>query len=299
MKFLIVPLCSDQNHPLEVVRCIQSITDQYEKPFDIDIKVVANTNDPDYTKRVQVAIGDDYEVIQSESNGGNGKGHNSVLKLFRDTYVKEGYTHLIMIDGDDYFYPCAFEAIDELLMLDPDIDYCGVGSNADSVRRGPSPDGRSMLVRPGIHLHSNFNNRSPIPMNPLYDGQACPGGEVTLFLSAKAVECDLIHLEYPMIPDDFTHLLWAVKHHVMGNLKYVSTDCNDIYVYDKTTDHGVTNDPNFKFAPYQWPDGAWQYVLDNFADIVGITRGHMPFITIPQIMYPGEKRDFVDDQTMT
>ena len=300
MKFLIAPLCSDLTKPEEVQRCVKSILSQDDFPFDFAIKIVCNTNDPEYYLKIKNAVGVHHEVVQTESNGGNGMGHNSVLQLFRERCDIEGYTHLIMIDGDDFLYPSAFEAINDLLMLDPDIDYCGVGMNADSVRRGSSPNGSSMLVQPGIHLHSNFNNRYPIPMNPIYAGieNGCPGGEVTLFLSAKAVECDLLHLEYPMIPDDFTHMLWAVKHHVMGNLKYVSTDITDVYVYDKTNSVGTTNQAEFKFDPRLWPAEAVEYVRTNFADIVGITRGHLPFLTLPPIMFPGEKADFVRDNLL-
>lgn len=295
MKFLVAPLCSDLTKPEEVVRCINSVRDQEEHPFDWDIKVVANTNDDEYAESIRTAVGD-FEVVQTESNGGNGMGHNSVLQLFRDRYREEGYTHLIMVDADDFYYPCAFQAIDDLLILDPDIDYCGVGTNADSVRRGTGHS--SIELIPGIHLHSNFNRRYPIPMNVLHDGQSCPGGEVTLFVSANAVEQDLWHMEWPMIPDDHTHMLWAMKHHVLGNLKYVSTDTTDIYVYDKTRPTGTTNQPTFKFNPADWPAEAREYLFGNFADIVGITKGHLPFLTLPPIFFPGEKCDFVRDQLL-
>ena len=300
MKFLVAPLCSDLTKPEEVVRCINSVRDQEEHPFDWDIKVVANTNDDEYAESIRTAVGD-VEVVQTESNGGNGMGHNSVLQLFRDRYREEGYTHLIMIDADDALYPCAFEVIDNLLILDPGIDYCGVGSNADSVRRGTHPQpGRSIELVPGIHLHSNFNYRYPIPMNPIYAGieNGCPGGEVTLFVSANAVERDLYHLEWPMIPDDFTHLLWAMKHHLLGNLRYVSTDTTDVYLYDKTNSVGTTNQPEFKFDPRQWPAAAVEYVRTNFSDIVGVTRGHFPFLTLPPVMFPGEKVDWARDQLL-
>lgn len=297
MKFLIAPLCSDLTRPLEVTRCVNSVHDQEDHPFEWDVKVVCNTNDEKYYDTINKIV-PDHEVVRTESNGGNGMGHNSVLQLFRDRYRDEGYTHLIMIDADDLFYPCAFGAIDDLLMLDPSIDYCGVGPNADSVRRGPSNDPqRHLELVPGVWLHSNFNWRSPVPTYPLYAGieNGCPGGEVTLFVSANAVERDLHHLEYPMIPDDFTHMLWAIKHHLLGNLRYVSTDTNDVYVYDKTNSVGTTNQPEFKFDPNQWPSEAVDYVRTNFSDIVGVTRAHLPYLTLPQVMYPGEKADFVRD----
>jgi len=300
VKFLIAPLCSDLTRPLEVTRCVNSIRDQEEHPFEWDVKVVCNTNDDAYHKTIDDIISE-HEVIRTESNGGNGMGHNSVLQLFRDRYRDEGYTHLIMIDADDLLYPCAFEVISDILMLAPETDYCGVGSNADSVRRGPSgnPNGSIELI-PGIHLHSNFNWKYPVPTYPIYAGieNGCPGGEVTLFVSANAVERDLHHLEYPMIPDDFTHMLWGIKHHLLGNLQYVSTDTTDIYVYDKTNSVGTTNQPEFKFDPKQWPAEAVDYVRDNFSDIVGVTRAHLPFLTLPPVLFPGEKCDFVRDQLL-
>jgi hypothetical protein len=93
-------------------------------------------------------------------------------------------------------------------------------------------------------------------------------------------------------------MLWAMKHHVLGNLKYVSTDTTDIYVYDKTRPTGTTNQPTFKFNPADWPAEAREYLFGNFADIVGITKGHLPFLTLPPIFFPGEKCDFVRDQLL-
>lgn len=297
-KFLIVPLCSDMTSIDEINRCVNSMLGQDNHPFDWDLKVVCNTNDPGFFNRVRSGVNVNFEVVQTESNGGNGMGHNSVLNLYRDSWRDLGFTHLIMIDADDYYYPCAFDCIDDLLELVPDVDYMSVGQNADSVRkyRGPIKTNQpTMEIAQDIWLHSNFNYRFPQRSHVYYDGANCMGGEVTLFLSANAVDHDLHHMECPWIPDDWTHMLWAVRHAVEGKIKLVNTDCNDIYVYDKTNPTGTTNQPDFKFSPADWPQEYHDYCFSqgNFDIILGFDRVNLPFVTLPQYMFPTDKAEFI------
>lgn len=296
-KVLIVPLCSVGVLPQEVDRCIKSIKFQDEINFDWDIKVVCNTNSDEYYQLIKKVVGGSYETIKTPSNGGNGMGHNSVLELFKKVRDTEAFTHLIMIDADDYYYPCAFQAYDDLLRLVPDVDYLSNMQFADSVRRyrGHYPGNQPrMEIAQDIWLHSNFNYRFPITPYVYWDGVNCHGGEVTLLLSANAVECDLKHLETPGIPDDYTHMLWALKAYVEGRIKFVNTDCNDIYIYDKTNPVGTTNQPTFKFNPRDWPAKDRELVCgETFECLRNFTRFNIPWVTIPQIFFPEEKARFI------
>ena len=302
MKILIVPLCSDSVSVDEVLRCVRSIRNQdsYPDSFDYEIKIVCNTNDMSYYDAVVKWVNElyeDIEIIRTKSNGGNGKGHNSVLALFRETYQEHGYTHLMMIDADDFYYPSAFEALDNIFEVCPDFDYLSNMQTTDSVRiyRGPVPAPQpTMEMQKNVWLHSNFNYRFPIPSYVYWDGHNCHGGEVTLCLSAKAVECDLLHLETPNIPDDYTHMLWALKAHVEGRLKFVNTDTNDVYVYDKTNPVGTTNQPGFMFNPDDWPQQDRELLRGNtFECLRNFNRQSLPWVTVPQILQPSDKADFI------
>jgi len=291
VKALVVPLCSTTVSEEELLRCVNSVVDQEYHPFDWDLKVVCNTNDDDYYNGIKGAV-KNFEVVKTKSNGGNGMGHNSVLDLYKSMYKKENYTHLIMIDGDDFYYPCAFESIGDLNQI-VDFDYLSNMQITDSVRCHETQQPHKEVI-PGAWLHSYFNFRSPIPSYTYWDGHNCTGGEVTLAISSRAVECDLKHLEVPNIPDDFTHMLWALKAHVEGKLLFVNTDCNDVYVYDKTNPIGTTNQPEFVFSPDQWPEAERQLLRGNtFNCLRDFNRQQLPWVTIPQIMSPDEKVDFV------
>jgi hypothetical protein len=51
------------------------------------------------------------KIIRTESNGYPGKGHNSVLSIFR---AENRYENLIMLDGDDFLFPHALERINNV-----------------------------------------------------------------------------------------------------------------------------------------------------------------------------------------
>jgi hypothetical protein len=302
IKFLVVPLCSDSKPLAEVSRCVESYTHQDCYPFDWDLKIVCNTNNAGYYEMIHEAFSE-FEVLRTLSNGGNGMGHNSVLDLFKRIYKQNGYTHLIMIDADDIAYPCAFEAIDELLTVAPDVDYMSNMQCSDSVRyhRRPIQSHQQQLQLDRFTwLHSDFNLRRPVSPYLYWDGETCNGGEVTLFVSARAVECGLEHMEIPNIPDDFMHMLRAVKAHVEGKLLFCNTDTNDVYCYIKTNPNGTTNQPDFTFDPKLWPPAERELLTGpTFECLRGFTRQQLPWVTIPQIMMADEKTEFIRPRLLT
>lgn len=288
-NLLVMPLCSDGITPAEVLRCVESIVNQEYQPFPFFVQIMVNTNSDAYFESIRL-LG--YPCVWSESNGGNGKGHNSVLEYFRLNYAEE-WSHLTMIDADDYLYPSAFEALDDIANL-IEFDYLSNMQITDSVRTHETQQ-THLPVIPGVWLHSNFNRRYPIPDYRYYDGYNCSGGEVTLCISAKAVECDLKHMEIPMIPDDFTHMLWALKAHVEGKLLFVNTDTNDFYIYDKSRDSSTTNQREFVFDPDMWPVVERDLLRGpTFRCLLGLSRQQLPWVTIPQIMMPDDKLAFIE-----
>ena len=58
------------------------------------------------------------KIIESISNEYPGKGHNSVLQTFKNS---ENYTHCILIDSGDFFYPSAFKNLSYYVEYNPDI----------------------------------------------------------------------------------------------------------------------------------------------------------------------------------
>lgn len=124
MKFLSIILTSSKFDLL--VRCLKSVINQRKVNFEYKIIVNVNTLNEDYYKLVLDKIPkffnlkkSNIEIVRTESNGRPGKGHNSCLKLFKE---KKEYDYLTMIDGDDLYYPVAFQRFELFLKKYPNLD---------------------------------------------------------------------------------------------------------------------------------------------------------------------------------
>ena len=122
-KFLIAILTSNDIDILKLT--IQSAIGQTYTNYDI--YVVVNSLNKHYFNLVQDMINENYKdniskVIETESNGKPGKGHNSLLSLIKD----EPYEYLLSCDGDDFLYPIALTRIEDILKEPYDaIALCG------------------------------------------------------------------------------------------------------------------------------------------------------------------------------
>ncbi len=117
MRLLAIVLTSsDEFLALQAVRSIQ---DQAERIFTVTPKVIVNTLDKFYFQRVRDIIPDTIEVVQTESNGRPGKGHNSCIRYFES---QQEYDYLLLMDGDDCLYPYALNTLGRVLEQLPDTD---------------------------------------------------------------------------------------------------------------------------------------------------------------------------------
>lgn len=122
MKVLSIILTSSKYKLL--LRCINTVINQYPVNFEYDIVININTKNEEYFKKVSKEIPKIYKnnnliIIRTESNGYPGKGHNSCLNIFKNN---KQYDYLLMIDGDDMYYPCAFQRFEKFLIKYPDMD---------------------------------------------------------------------------------------------------------------------------------------------------------------------------------
>lgn len=113
VKYLVGILCSS-NVPL-LKESFMTVVNQ-QNFDDYEIVIIVNTlNEKFYQDIMHEFDNHKYnklrKIIRTESNGYPGKGHNSVLKLF---YTDYRYENLIMLDGDDFFYPNALERINNI-----------------------------------------------------------------------------------------------------------------------------------------------------------------------------------------
>ena len=234
-KVCVMPLVSPSISIDHLERCLNSIELQRFTPFEFDVVIVVNSIDDEYAKSIEDAFGKDYKVVITESNGKSGKGHNARFDVYRELYKKKGYTHVMPIDGDDYYYPVAFYCVDELEKKSR-FDYLsGMAPFVDSIRKYPIQDRPIRLVTSGVYLWTFAEVRHLSAIAPIgyWNGVQCPGGEPVLCMSTKAIKCNLRYLDDIGLGDDYPHLCQGVLAHLAGKLTWVGTDCNDIYVYDQ------------------------------------------------------------------
>ena len=122
MKFLSIVLTSSKFDLL--VRCLKSVINQRKVNFNYQIIVNINTLNEDYYKLVCEEIPklfdmNNIEIVRTLSNGRPGRGHNSCLQLFKE---RPDYDYMTMIDGDDLYYPVAFQRFELFLKKYPELD---------------------------------------------------------------------------------------------------------------------------------------------------------------------------------
>lgn len=113
VKYLVGILCSSNIRLVH--EALNSVIKQ--KNFDdYEIYVIVNTKNETFYQDVMREL--NYhahsklkKIIRTESNGYPGKGHNSVLSIFR---AENRYENLIMLDGDDFLFPHALERINNV-----------------------------------------------------------------------------------------------------------------------------------------------------------------------------------------
>ena len=310
MKVCVVILTYHKIPDDKLERCIWSIETQKNVPvtFDFDVHVVVNSLDASYFSRIKEYIGDEqgYPVVETESDGHCGRGKNSVYDYYKSIREENGYTHLMLIDGDDYYYPMAFNCVYDLL-LKSNFDYLsGSSPYVDSVHNMAPEDGRPYAeasdeaTKTKIYVWSFIEHRPVGVPYQYWDGKVIPGGEPYLCVSNKVIDADIRYLEGDTVTDDYFHLLDAVLAHLDGKINFVNTDCNDIYVYDCSNENSLTRKDK-KFDP----ELGWPY------DITGLVkettqrkryirlkeekvmRHHVQYATIPQVWGLEEKAKFV------
>lgn len=116
VKYLVGILCSSNIRLVHEV--LNSVINQ--KNFDdYEIYLIVNTKNETFYHDVMREL--NYhtysklkKILRTESNGYPGKGHNSVLSIFR---AENRYENLIMLDGDDFLFPYALERINNVKNL--------------------------------------------------------------------------------------------------------------------------------------------------------------------------------------
>jgi len=296
----VMPLVSPSVSLSHLERCIWSIECQNEVDFDYDIAIVVNSTDDKYTSAVEETF-NMYDVFVTESNGKSGKGHNARYDVYRSIYKDRGFTHVMGIDGDDYYYPMAFECV-KYIHEESQFDYLsGTCPFVDTIRNNPPSTldpRKNYPIAEGIYIHSFFDMRVG-PLNKIiWDGVMCPGGEPPLCLSNKAIEGNFRYLDDIGLADDYPFLCQAMAAHLRNEIKFVGTDCNDIYVYDCLDEDSSSRGKQSLDPNKGWPfdvDGILEKEIqkDVYQILSGKKVSDFPFVSISQFWKEEEKAEYI------
>ena len=147
MKFVVGILTSSNEKLLKV--SYNSVVNQVNHNIDYKIMIVVNSLNKTYYNDVCKEFEDyDVNIIETESNGKPGKGHNSVIHLFKKQIL---YDYLILLDGDDFLYPSAFEQLDKCFKKQEKIDML-VLKSTNKLKYFDSNEADLF----DIHLNNNF-----------------------------------------------------------------------------------------------------------------------------------------------
>jgi glycosyltransferase involved in cell wall biosynthesis len=214
-------------------RAIESVKNQYKINIEYDTKIIVNTLKEGYYEQVKELYENEYEVIETESNGSPGKGHNSVLNLF-EKYTQ--YSHLITIDGDDLFYPCAFQQLVKAIDSNVDILHLMINDYVSFIKK----EIRHVDLKGKFRLYSSFDDeqnwwnsikvKNPLK-NPIH---VCKTPARIIFCSRKIFDTNIkiTYDEECTLYDDYIAFLSLCENYFENKLNVVATSNSYIYCYN-------------------------------------------------------------------
>lgn len=289
---MVAALTSHDEAKLE--RLIQSVRMQLDHDINFVGVVVCNTLNDDYVpKALAIAYKYGWDFIRTSSNGKPGKGKNSVLKLFRNEAQYKNCTHVLMMDGDDFLYPCAFQQIQHALRSHCDI----LGLQTNDILDGLVYNGVyhetvvDQKTGQSVFLYSWFEQQHNIYAQPAHYQKVVRTNKLgehstpdRVILVSRAAAPFLRCSEDLPVYEDYILSLSAQVAHLVEGVRYYNTSCNCIYVYDKTGETSTCKEYNKAVG------GDWSAHEEMFKNEISVYEpflkdfhaSQVPFIHIPQ-----------------
>ena len=246
-KFLITLLSSSNEKVLKLA--YNTIINQYKHTMDYTIVIVVNSLNLEYYNDVCVEFeSNNVEIIQTQSNGKPGMGHNSLFEIFRQ---KKEYDYLISVDGDDFLYPYALHQLEKCFKIKNNVDIVCIYGN-DTLR-----DYTSQYDNSDIYLHNNFYLRigynlpkkfadSDLLINPLRTNIIKNGVQTIIrFImgSRKFIDSNqntLLYCENCNILDDYRFYLNYIDNVLNKNMNGLIINSDHIYLYNNINHNSVS-----------------------------------------------------------
>ena len=253
-KFLITLLSSSNSKLLKL--CYNTIINQYKHNLDYTIVIIVNTLNTEYYKKICDEFKDlNVEIIETNSNGKPGMGHNSIFEVFK---IKTMYDYLISIDGDDFLYPYALHQLSKCFLIENDVDVVCIYGN-DTIRDYTSPYDNSDIylsnhfyLRMGYNLPKKFSE-SELLINPIRTDFSHNGVQTIIrfimcsrnFINQNKDE--KLYCEECYILDDYKFYLNYISNVFTKNIKGMIINSDHIYLYNNINHNSISRINNSKF----------------------------------------------------
>lgn len=238
-------------HSCYAKRAVESIINQKKVDFDYDIFVNVNSIRKGYYEEI-VEIMKEYPnvtVVQTESNGYPGKGHNSCLEIFRQ---HPEYDYLAYIDGDDLFFPVAFQQYQKLLKKRPELDIAHLMINDNITVR--EKDHQNIKLNGKFYLYTAANSQAnwwhKLDIgNPFKKSLSDCRTPSRILLASRRIFDSSVPIVYSnecKLYDDYRAFLSIVEAQKLGQLNTCALSDPIIYCYNAENDMGATLNFNSK-----------------------------------------------------
>ena len=245
-KFLLCILTSSNEKLLKV--SYNSALNQLNHNLDYTIVIVVNSLNESYYNDVCNEFKNiDVEIIQTQSNGKPGMGHNSVVNLFKNRIQ---YQYMLLLDGDDFLYPSALEQLTKCFNKQNNIDMLVLKSTDKLKYIGDDSDFFD------INLNNNFTisskiyvehklypwNNEHMGLSNFFENSLCT--PIRLFLLNrtffKYYSHNLFHNECKLY-DDYLTFLYFIRASANPNLNCFIIPGKYIYLYNSININSMTH----------------------------------------------------------
>ena len=226
MKLLITLLTSYNENIL--YESYKTIKNQINHNLDFKIYIIVNSQNINYYNDVcNIFSNEKIKIIQTESNGKPGMGHNSLINIFKNN---DYFDYLLPIDGDDFLYPFSLHQLNKILIHKPDIV---VGGNEDIISNFKEIYNPKNNILLNYKYFTNLEPNIYINKELILHKKATPFRLVLINHKIFNYVKEKLYCEEYIVFDDYLLFLHVLNLYYTTNLKIYYINLKNIYIYYK------------------------------------------------------------------
>ena len=248
-NFVLFILTSSNEKLLKI--SYNSAINQKNHNLNYSIIIVVNSLDITYFKKVQKEFENiNVEIIQTQSNGKPGMGHNSCIKLFK---IRKQYQYMLLLDGDDFLYPYALHQLSKCFNNHTHIDMLVLKSTDKLKYNNEDNDifditlNNNFIITSKLYIEYKLYpwNKDHMCISNCFKNSLCT--PFRLFLLNQNIfnfyDNELFHNDCKLY-DDYLTFLYFVRYSQNSNLKCFIIPGKFIYLYNSININSMTHTNN-------------------------------------------------------